>query len=504
MNTSKKRLFINMIASIFSFSTSTLIVFFITPIIVNSISAEAYGFVGLSNNFVSYFSLITLAISSMASRFIIISLQTNNEEMANKYFSSSFLASLGIIVAMVPVAFVFIFYIDKIINIDPSITLDVQFLFACTFTAFFVSVLGSTFSIAVTAQNKLYLRSIRDIISNVCRIFLLFFLFYFFKPSVYFMGLSVLISNSISMIIDIFYANKILPNIMVKKQNFDFGAVKELFFSGMWNSVASISQMLLVGFDLLLANVFLGGNEMGVLAVSKTAPGFLTSYIYILFPLFIPKFMKLYSQKKNDELIEEIKLDNNILNIFVCIPISILFTFGKDFYNLWVPTQNIDQLVMLTNIILIGYVFNIGVTNMYSVFEFTNKIKFNAISLLISGMCNVVIVTLLLKNTNWGIYAIAGVSVVLGILRDSTVLPLYGAKCLNQKWYVFYPSILKACTTVVILTLTFNSIKFYFYNNNNWINLIIICIMCGLIGLFMSILVNFNFKLKSLYKKIKL
>lgn len=70
-----KRLAINIIANIIAFAVNFVISFFLTPYIVETVGKEAYGFVSLGNNFVNYASLITVALNSMASRFITIEIQ---------------------------------------------------------------------------------------------------------------------------------------------------------------------------------------------------------------------------------------------------------------------------------------------------------------------------------------------------------------------------------------------------------------------------------------------
>ena len=63
MNTSKQ-LTINMIANFVNFGISLCISFFLSPYIVRTIGVEANGFITLANNFVSYTSLITIALNS--------------------------------------------------------------------------------------------------------------------------------------------------------------------------------------------------------------------------------------------------------------------------------------------------------------------------------------------------------------------------------------------------------------------------------------------------------
>ena len=58
---------INIIASLVAFFVQFGISFFLSPYIVSRLGEEAYGFINLSNNFVSYASLLAVAVNSMAS-----------------------------------------------------------------------------------------------------------------------------------------------------------------------------------------------------------------------------------------------------------------------------------------------------------------------------------------------------------------------------------------------------------------------------------------------------
>lgn len=49
-------------------------------------------FVGLVNNFVSYISVITVALNSLAGRFITLSYHRHDEKKVREYFSSVFFA----------------------------------------------------------------------------------------------------------------------------------------------------------------------------------------------------------------------------------------------------------------------------------------------------------------------------------------------------------------------------------------------------------------------------
>ena len=69
-----------------------------------------------------------------------------------------------------------------------------------------------------------------------------------------------------------------------------------------------------------------------------------------------------------------------------------------------------------------------------------------------SGVSTTTIVFVLLNTTNLGLYAIAGVSVVVGLIRNMVFTPIYAAKCLEVKWTTFYSDIFMGLASIGIIT----------------------------------------------------
>jgi O-antigen/teichoic acid export membrane protein len=151
-----KQFAINMIAQVVGFVVMMGISFLLTPFIVEHVGSEAYGFVGLANNFVSYAQVITVALNSMASRFITIKITEKDVEGSNRYFTSVVIANIvTALVLSVPSALI-ILNLNKIVNVSEAILIDVQWLWAFIFLNFLVSIISSTYSVATFVRNKLY------------------------------------------------------------------------------------------------------------------------------------------------------------------------------------------------------------------------------------------------------------------------------------------------------------------------------------------------------------
>ena len=185
-----KQFAINVSAKIFAFAVSLAISFFLTPFLVKNVGKEAYGFVGLANDFVSYALVLTVALNSMAGRFITISLYEKDNESVNRYFTSVIVANTIITsILIIPFALIVLF-INKIVHVPLGILTDVRLLWAFIFLNLLINIIGSVFEVAAFAKNRLDLESMRTIEANLLKVIVLCVAFYFFKPSVWYIGLA--------------------------------------------------------------------------------------------------------------------------------------------------------------------------------------------------------------------------------------------------------------------------------------------------------------------------
>ena len=73
-----------------------LITLFLTPYVTDNIGTEAYGFVSLAKNIAQYATYATLALNSLAGRYISVEYHRGNKDKSNTYFSSTFYGDVGI------------------------------------------------------------------------------------------------------------------------------------------------------------------------------------------------------------------------------------------------------------------------------------------------------------------------------------------------------------------------------------------------------------------------
>lgn len=489
--TAKQSIALNLAASFITYIVTFGINFFLSPYIVKTVGVEAYGFVNLANNFISYASLITIALNALAGRFVTIKIAQGDIEEAKKYYTSVFFGNLILSAVLLIVLSIIWIYLEKLINIPDNIFWDVKILFAALFINSIVCTICSVFGMATFVTNKLYLSSIRNIESSIIRAVVLLVLFALCPAKVFYLGITTLITGLYGIIFNIYYTKKLTPELKIQRKYFDFKAIIELVSSGVWNLINRLGQILTDGLDLLITNLFIDTTSMGVLSLAKTVPSIITGIVGSMVGSFSPNFTFLYAEGKIEELKRSLKQSMKIMGVICNLPIIVLIVCGERFFSLWQPTQDAKQLQILSILTIGCCIFSGGINCLYDIFTVVNKLKLNALIVVGCGLLNTAIVFVLLKTTSLGIYAVAGVSTIISIIRNLAFTAPYGAKCLNIKWYIFYPDIAKPVAFVIV-----SSIPGYFISKymptGTWMWLLLTAFLVVVISAMIGYFVIFN------------
>ena len=500
---------VNIISSIIAFGVTIGINFFLTPHLVSSLGTEAYGFIGLANNFVQYATIITAALNSMAGRFISVEYHRGNLKKATTIFNSVLIADLFLAAVMLVASGFLTAYIDVILNVPPHLVTNVKITFALTFLTYVVSVVTAIFTTAPFVKNRLEINYIRNIISNLIKVAMIVGLFTLFSPQLYFIALASLGSGLFLLLANITVKRRLLPEIKTNFRDFKLSMVKMIIASGMWMSLAQLSNILLSGLDLLICNVTLGATLMGLMSIAKTVPQSIAILINQLSSVFAPHYTILYAKNDMKGLVEEVNFTSKIQSFIMTVPLAGFIVFGHEFYTLWQPSKTPDEIntiQIISVLTVIMYLFTAhtqALTMLNSVF---NKLKVPVLVALGVGIVSTLSVILIVNFTDFSptykAFFIAGISSLLMSLRSLIFVPIYSAYLLKQKKTVFYPAIIRSWICFVVIAVVFFVIK-SFFPMNTWIKLIIGCLASGVLGYALSIFLMFSRKeLKNLKGKV--
>lgn len=502
MDKENKQSLISLATSLMTMVLNICIGFFISPVIVRDLGVEANGYAQLANNFVSYASLLTIAINAMAGRFTTVAYHRGEKEKAQKYYTSALIGNIFVILFLLLPAILLIANLSKILTIQTTSVIDVQILFGLTFISFFCANIQNTLNIATTVKNKQYLSNAMIMAGSVVRILILVILFNSFELHVYYVSLAAGIVSVLSILGYYGIKRTIMPDIVFEAKSFDMSAMKDMLTSGAWSVVNKCGDLLMTGFDLLLTNVLIGSIEMGILSVAKTIPTHLITLASTLSWNWNPKMTKEYANGDIPQMLSTIDLSAKVSMLLVTVPTMAFCVFAPYFYNLWMPTQDANLLSVLSILSVMAYTMLTGTASVFNLFTITNNLKLNSISYCIGAVISILVSVLCVKYTSFGIYAVAGVSSIITIIRNLIVMLPYAAKILGLKWFAFYKYVvINIGCSIIVAGISF-AVRAVM-PLSSWFDFFVACCVTGIISvLCLSLLVLKKEQRKALLNRV--
>ena len=292
----KKQISKNLVFNIIAFVLQFAISFYISPVIVSKVGKAAYGFIGIANDFVSYAAIIASVFNSVASRFIANEYYHKNYEKADAYFSSLMTTNLVLSLLFSVVGLIVVVDAEKLLDIPAALVTDVKWTFALVFASYLVTLMTVVLTSSAYVANRTDVLGRREIIKQCLRFAFVLFFLNFVSVKLYWVSAAMLFATAIVALMNIRIPKRFTPEITFRWKAAKVSYVKELALAGGWLAFTNISNLLMRGLDLTLANAMLGANAMGLLSVARTIPNNFTSAIGTIAPLFTPVFILCYVQ----------------------------------------------------------------------------------------------------------------------------------------------------------------------------------------------------------------
>ena len=488
----KKQIGKNLIFNIISFALNFCISFLFTPYLIRVVGKEAYSFFPLVNNIIGYSTILTTAVGSMAGRFVIMSLYRNDIESANKYFNSVWVANILLSVFFTFVAIICTLNLQYLLTIPEYLESDVKLLFLIGALSLVFGLLTGVMGLGTYVKNRVDKEAAVKVIYNITRVLCIIALFYLFSPSIVYMSISAMVAGFVTIYFNLSFKKKLLPELTTSPiKYFDWKYLKETISSGIWNSVNQLSQVLSQQFDLLITNVLISASATGDYAIAKTAPMLILHLLAMLSGTFIPHYNILYAKGEMKELVSDVKKTMAFISIFINIPLGFLLVASKEFFDLWVPNQDSVTLYWLCFLTVFPMMFGASVNPIYGIFGVTNKLRIPSLILLVSSVIQTITTLILLKTTGFGIWIIPVVAGICMIIRNTIFVTIYGAHCLGQNRWEFFPQLLNGIIGVLVVSISCSFIM-KFVIINSWKNLFFVFILTAIISSVINIFVITN------------
>lgn len=338
------------------------------------------------------------------------------------------------------------------------------------------------------------------IIGTASEIILLFVLFSYADGKIWYVGLGAVAAALLSLICNLLFSKKYFSSVSFKISYFSRGAVKELVGKGIWSSINQLGNVLNSGLDLYFSNLLFDSVAMGEVSIAKTI-GLIPSTIYTtLSQTFRPKLLEEYTKNNTEGVIYYFKKSIKINCIFMIVIFAGFFSVGKEFYNLWIPGENIELIYNLTLITLLTCVIECASNSLSYTYTLTLKNRIPCIITVAGGLINAFGMVFLSKYTSLGIYSIVITTLFVMSAINLVSNPLYVCKCLKIPLSTFYPIIFYSYLSCALVTFALYGLNCLLDFNYGWLSLIIKIIFLGLVGGLLAFVLLFN-PLKKLFRK---
>lgn len=490
----KKQMSLNMITQVIAYILNLGVSFFITSYVVKYIGKEVYGFVGLANNFVSYLSVVTVALSGMINRFITVELRSGEEKKAAQYYVSAIVANVVLALVLTLPTLYLIIRLDNLVNVPAAFSTDIKILWIFLFGIFLIQLPTNVFGVATFSTNRLELSNLRNMESGLLKVIILFGTFSLLSPHVYYIGIATFICGIYTIILNYYYKKKLTPELSFSIKGFDIALVWQLLKTSVWNSIQQLNLILFTGLDLLLTNLFIGAKEMSLYSIAKTLPNSVIAFVGTIAGTFTAQLTITYAEEDKQQFIREVKTTMKICGFLCAVPIIGLMAFGSSLFKLWIgnlTSSEIEMVQILSVLTVLPAFVDVYVHPLFSINTIAVKLKIPVLINTLSGVLNVVIVFALLKTTNYGVYVIAVVSGILMILKTIIFTPFYSAHILGVSWKTFYWPLVRGIFSNIITLIVFMLINHY-VAMSNWGIFIVVCIISGGIGYLINFFIYLN------------
>lgn len=425
-----------MATNVASFLFTIVIGLIMVPYYIRRLGPAAYGLIPLATSLTAYLGLITMSLNGAVSRYLILDIQSNNIESANRVFNTALFSVSGMALALLPVIAVLSWYAPSIFNIPAGAGFDVKLLFFLSMLSFLISVALSSFSISMYAFNRLDIQNYFNMAVLVARTLPVVILFSLFGAGVHWVGVALLFGALVSAILGVIAWRKLTPFLRVNLKNFDFKKLGELTNMSWWLTVNQVGTLLFLNTDIILVNLLFGAGIAGEYGAVMQWPMLLRTMAGVFAGVFAPTILILFSRGDRDRMILLCRKSLKFLGLGMALPIGLLCGFSGPILNLWLGPEFSKYSILLA-IMCAHLSLNLAVLPLFSIQVAANKVRVPGVVTLVGGVGLLLLALILAKFTPLGVYGVALAGAVMLTLKNVIFTPLYGARILGVDKMLF-------------------------------------------------------------------
>lgn len=477
----KNKTKINTTFSLVALVASALSSFFLVPLITHFMSVEAYGYIGLSLTFVTLGQVLSVAITAMSTRYIVVAINQGEKERANVLFNSVLAACFVCAFCVVIIFSMLSLVIADVAVITSEYISQVKVMLLAMATSLAINVLSTPFIAAQHYTNNLIPYYVMTSLSQGARIIVTFFLFLFFEPAIYVPYVSALIVDIASVGVFFCYFRQHMPMLSINLKLIEIVEVKEVVISGIWVAINRAGTILLTTFSIYICNLQISPYAAGLYSSFAQLQTLFLSLANSLISSFVPTLLGHYGKGNLNEFFASINKELRFVSLCVGIGVAVAILFSLPFFKLWLNTSVDDYYVVVVVMLLTaGLSYPFEILNQGLIVQ--NQVKASALITLILGLLNIALSIVLINCFNLGLLAVAIAQFATSIVRAWLVFPICLCKGFAGQIQRMYMSSLMTVLVLLTWTIILIPLNNLVYSINDWfvlIGAILLVASCG-------------------------
>jgi len=437
---SKKFFAKNTVSNIIYFIFNVLTSMYMVPYQIRNLGIANYGMIALVSSFIQYISVGTIAITGATSRFVTFQAAKNDLSGARGYFSTQFIATMWLTAILFPICMIISLLVPKFAVIPPGQERNTQLLSVSILLGFLIMLIGGSFRTSLVVRQRFDIANFLDIVNQVCRYSIWIIMFTLFIPSLWHIGLGILLGAVVSFIGSWIFFWRLTPELAPDLHGFDSRKFAETIKFGGWMVVIQVGILLYLQTDALIINRMLGPTEGGKYATLLGFSMQLRSMTSMLITVLSPAMIAAYARQDTEGLLKNSARAVKFLSLALAIPLALLCGLSIPFLTWWLGPE-FKSLNVLVWLMFSHLVLNLGVQPLGAIIGAANKLAVPGIAVVIGGVFNVGLAIAIVKYTNLGIRGVALAGLISLTLKNGIFTPIYSSIALGIPSRAFYKAL---------------------------------------------------------------
>lgn len=415
---------LSLTTGIANLAVSVIQSFWLISYIQSYMGMAAYSYISVVIGLVNLTQVLTVAFTAVSSRYISVAMHEGNYEKACSLFNSIFFTLLSASILFIIIGFIADINIEKIMNIEPEYVNQVQVLFALITASLIINIVTTPFASGVFYRNKIYISNLLGIVIYLARISSSLLLYQMYEPQLWYAYLGSLIAEVCILVFYICKYRSWLPSVYISIRQYDFNVVKEILHTGIWVSISKCGSLMLSNISMYLSNLLFPAVLVGLYASASQFPSTVFMLTSTLVTCFTPLIYMLYAKSEMGDLRVLIRSASKTIGCVTAVLSGGIIVFGCDFLTLWL-NQELHEYALLVTLMVV-YLPVTYICEVYNqILIAYGETKWPAITLLATGIVNVLSILVLTNILHLGIYAIPISLMIARLPRTLIYFPMH-------------------------------------------------------------------------------